>query len=481
MNDSNFHRKIINATKWSTITQILAKLVNPITNMILARLLTPEAFGVVATITMITSFAEMLSDAGFQKYLVQHEFKNKLLKHRSANVAFITNFTLSSISWVVIIIFSEQIANLVGNPGLGIVIAIACVQLPLTAFSSIQMALFKRDFDFKTLFLVRMVSILLPFFITIPLALMNFGYWALIIGTIIMHLFNAIILTLKSEWKPSLFFDIRLLTNMLSFSIWSLIEAVAIWLTAWIDVFIISTFLSEYELGLYKTSTIMVNALIGLVTASVIPVLFSALSRLQNDTSKFKTIFYRYQKAVAYLVVPMGFGLFVFSDLATDIMLGKQWSEASKIIGIWAFTTSFVVITSHFNSEVYRARGKPKLSFLSQLIHLSFLIPTCFISVQYGFWALVYARALIRFQGVITGLVIMKITMNFHVIETIKNVIKPLIFSIAMTICAIFLKNLSESVLWSFTVIIISIVVYFLLIIIFAKEDVKLVMNEFKR
>lgn len=481
MSDTSFQKKILNATKWSTITQILSKLVNPITNMILARLLTPEAFGVVATITMITSFAEMLADAGFQKYLVQHEFKSKAHKLRSANVAFLTNFTISIISWILIIIFSEQIATLVGNPGLGIVVTVACVQLPLTAFSSIQMALFKRDFDFKTLFLVRMVSILLPFFITIPLALIGIGYWALIIGTITMHLFNAVILTVKSEWKPSLFFDVNLLKQMFSFSIWSLIEAIAIWLTGWVDVFVISTYLSEYELGLYKTSTIMVNALMGLVTASVIPVLFSALSRLQNNNFKFKTVFYKYQKAVAYLIVPMGLGLFVFSELATDIMLGKQWSDASKIIGIWAFTSSFVVITSHFNSEAYRSKGKPKLSFLSQLIHLCFLIPTCLISVQYGFWALVYARALIRFQGVITGFIIMKFAMKFHVSETIKNIIKPLILSILMTISAIILKSFFDSVLWSFTVIIICIIIYSILIIIFAKEDVQLVKNIFKK
>ena len=66
-----------NATKWSTITEVIAKLISPITNMILARIISAEAFGVVATITMITSFADMFTDAGFQKYLVQHDFEDE--------------------------------------------------------------------------------------------------------------------------------------------------------------------------------------------------------------------------------------------------------------------------------------------------------------------------------------------------------------------------------------------------------------------
>src|SRR5690606_12687416 len=142
-----------------------------ITIMILARILAPEAFGVVATITMIISFTDMFTDAGFQKYLVQYQFESVEEKERNANVAFWTNFVLSILIWGILIVFNKQVANLVGNPGLGIVIIVACVQLPLTSFSSIQMALFRRDFDFKTLFYTRILTVIIPFIVTIPLAL----------------------------------------------------------------------------------------------------------------------------------------------------------------------------------------------------------------------------------------------------------------------------------------------------------------------
>lgn len=467
MKEESIKNKFVNATKWSTITEIAAKIVSPITNMILARIIAPEAFGVVATITMIMSFADMFTDAGFQKYLVQHEFKDEEEKFKNANVAFWTNFGISIFLWLIIIVFHEQIAISVGNPGLGNVIAIACVQLLLTSFSSIQMALYRRDFDFKTLFLVRMVAVCIPFAVTIPLALLGLSYWALIIGTIVMQLSNAVILTVKSKWKPQLYYSIEILKEMFSFSIWSLIEAISIWFTSWADVFIIGNSLNQYYLGIYKTSTTMVNALMGLITASIVPVLFSALSRLQADDEKFNSMYFDTQRLASIFVFPLGIGVYLYSDLATKIMLGSKWEEASGVIGVWALTSAIMIVFGSFCSEVYRAKGKPKLSFLAQILHLVVLVPACIISSKYGFWVLVYTRAWIRMEFVLVHFIIMKFAIGIPVGKTFKNVMPTAISAIAMGILGYFLQQISSRLIWSFVSIIICVLFYFGILYLF--------------
>lgn len=465
--ENNLQNKIINATKWSTIAQVATKLITPIINMILARILAPEAFGVVATVTMITSFVEMFADAGFQKYLIQHEFKDENEKYENANVAFWTNFLLSLVFWGLIIIFCEQIAELVGNPELGIVIAVACIQLPLTAFSSIQMALYRRDFDFKTLFVVRMIAIVLPFIVTIPLSLLGLSYWALIIGNISMHLSNAVILTIKSKWKPKLFYSLGTLKKMFSFSIWSLIEAISIWLTTWVDAFVIASVLSSYYLGIYKTSTSMVNALMAVITASIVPVLFSALSRLQNDTALFKKTYFKFQRMVSVIVLPIGIGVYLYSDLATQILLGSQWEEANKIIGVWALTSAIMIIFGNFSSEVYRSKGKPKLSFLAQILHIIVLLPTCLFSSKFGFWPLVYARSWIRLQFVLVHFIIMKFSMGISIIQTIKNVFPTIFSSSLMGLFGFLLQQMFDGIVWDFLSIILCGLFYFMILLTF--------------
>lgn len=464
---NNFHNKVINAAKWSSLTEIVAKLISPFTNMILARILVPEAFGVVATITMIISFADMFTDSGFQKYLVQHEFKDEEEKNKSTNVAFWTNFGISIFLWGIIFLFRDSIALLVGNPGLGNVLAIACLQLPLTSFSSIQMALYRRSFDFKTLFIVRIINIFIPILITIPLALLGLNYWSLIIGTLVMQISNAIILTIKSQWKPKVFYNIEILKEMFSFSVWSLIEAILIWLTVWIDTFIIGYFLNQHYLGIYKTSITLVNTLMALVTASIIPVLFSTLSRLQNNDSEFKKMFYKFQRMVSILVLPLGIGVYLYSDLATEVLLGSQWSEASGVIGIWSLTSSITIVFSYFNSEVYRAKGRPKLSSLSQMLHLTFLVPVVIVSGRYGFWTLVYARSLARLQGTLIGFIFMKFLIGIPILKTIKNVFPSMIAATTMGILGFILKNLNQSIVWSLFSILCCIIFYFGIIFLF--------------
>lgn len=467
MNYNNFQDKVVSATKWSAITEVVAKLVIPLSNMILARILAPEAFGVVATVTMITSFADMFTDAGFQKYLIQHEFKNEDEKFSYANVAFITNFIVSILLWGIIILMRHEIARLVGNPGLGNVIAVASFQLILTSFSSIQMALFRRNFDFKSLFAVRLLAVCVPFVITLPLGLLGFSYWSIIIGNIFTQLSNALILTIKSKWKPKISYNYKILKKMLSFSIWTLIESISIWLTTWVDTFIIGSLLSQYYLGLYKTSTSMVNALMAIITSSTTTVLFSTLSRLQNDDSKFNYVFLKFQRLVSILIFPLGMGVYLYRDLATQIILGNQWKEASGIIGVWALTSSIMIVFGYYSSEVYRAKGRPKLSFIAQILHLVFLVPACIISSRYGFWPLIYTRSWIRMQFVIVHLIIMKFIIGIPALKIIKNVLPIGISSLAMGLFGYYLQSKNSGLLWTIFSIIMCIIFYFGLLCLF--------------
>ena len=459
----NLNTKVKTATKWSAVTEIAAKLVAPISTMVLARLLTPEAFGVLVTATMVISFAEIFTDAGFQKYIVQKEFPTKDDLYNSTAVAFWSNFALSLIIWAVISIFSSQIAHLVGNDGYGLVITISCVCIPLAAFSSIQMALFKRALDFKTLFFVRIVGILIPVFVTIPLAYLTRSYWSLIIGMIALNISNAIILTWKSEWKPKKYYNWQLFKDMFSFTMWSMIEAVSIWLTNYLDVFIVGTYLSSYYMGLYRTSISTVGQIMALVTSATTPVLFSALSRLQNDRGEFNRLFLNFQQLVSILVVPMGVGIFLFSDTITLILLGNKWTEASTFIGWWGLTSSITVVLSHYSSEIYRALGKPKWSVFVQMTHLLFLVPVVLLSIQKGYDTLCVCRSLVRLEIIIVNMVLVYKLVRISPFDMLMNICYPIIGSITMILIYLLFHKV-DSIHWDIACMVVCSVAYLLVI-----------------
>lgn len=479
----SLNKKVINATKWSTITELMGKLVAPISSMVLARLLTPEAFGVVATLNMVIAFAEIFTDAGFQRYLIQHEFKDEDDKDKSTNVAFWSNLVMSFVLWGIIAIFCEPLATLVGNPGLGHVLVVACISIPLAAFSSIQMALFKRSFDFKTLFWRRLVSLLIPLFVTIPIAFYTRNYWALVIGTICSNIANAILLTVKSPWKPRFYYSFRRLKDMLSFCVWSIIDSVLVWATKYIDVFLIGLYLSSYYLGVYKTSISTVGHFTSLITAIVLPVLLPVFSRLQNDIPELRSTILKYQKYLSVLLLPLGTGIFVFSGPITQIMLGGQWTEAAPMIGLWGIVDVFVIIFARFCSNVYPAIGKPRISAVVQMIYLLVLVPVVYLSAQKGFTELYWARSMVKFFMVLIHFVFIFFLIRQSPWTMIKNVMPEILSCLVMAGVGRMLLGFDDGIFMSFVWIVVCMVVYFSVLCLFSadREMLLSLLSHFKK
>lgn len=472
----NLNNKIVNATKWSAITEVMAKLVAPISSMVLARLLTPEAFGVVATLNMVIAFAEIFTDAGFQRYLIQHEFKDEEDKDKSTNVAFWSNLVMSFVLWGIIAIFCEPLATLVGSPGLGIVLTVACASIPLAAFSSIQMALFKRSFDFKTLFWRRLATILVPLCVTIPLAFWLRSYWALVIGTLVTNLVNALLLTIKSNWRPRRYYSFARLKEMFSFCAWSIGDSVLIWATSYIDIFFIGRALNAYYLGVYRTSISTVGQFTSLITASILPVVMPAISRLQDNIPEMRKTLLKFQKYTSVILLPVGVGIFLFKDLVTAIMLGDQWTEAAPFIGLWALMEVVTVIFARFCSNVYPAIGKPRVSVIVQILHLVVLIPAVIISGQYGFRALYITRSLVRLELVLVNLVFVYVLINQSPWKMFTNILPELLSCVAMSIVAWGLLKICDTVIISFLWIGICAIVYFAILYLFP-DDRSILLN----
>lgn len=451
---------VAHALKWSAFTEVGSKFISPLTSMILSRLLAPEVFGIVATVVMITSFADIFTNGGFQQYLIQHEFEDGEELDQATNVAFWSNLALSFSLWFLIALFSASISLWVGNEGYGHVIAVACASIPLTAFTSIHAARFRRDFSFKSLFWVRITQAVIPLVITVPLALLGMKYWALIIGTIAGNIYSVLALAVRSNWRPRLQYNFRLFREMLAYSLWTMLDSLAVWSTSWFDTFIVSNYFSLFHVGLYKNSLNIVNALMAVITSSLTPVLFASLSRKQNKKGIMASTFLSAQRLLAMLILPLGFGIFMYRDLATQIMLGSQWEQAANIIGIWALTSVFRVCFVSINSELYRASGKPRISFILQIVDLLIIIPVCLVSIQHGFWALVYSRAVIRLDLVLPNCYILYKMYGINVWDASKKLFPLFLSVLIMVVTATGLRFVDDSPLWQIVSIGLCIVTY---------------------
>lgn len=469
MSDSTIIQKSVG---WSFFAEIAAKFVTPVTNMILARLLMPSDFGVLAVCNMLVSFADILTDAGFAKFLIQRDFENNSEKSKYACVAFWTNFIVSIVVFISIFVFRENIAYLLGNIEYSFVICVASFQLIITSISSIQMGLLRRSFDFKRLFVIRIAVVFIPLIITVPLAYYTKSYWSLVIGSIIGAFANSAMLTYSSSWRPYLYYSVERLKNMLNYSLWSLCEGLGNWFIFWVDTFILSSYYNSYYLGIYKNSSNIVMSIMGMVSSAISPVLLSVLSRLKNRKTEFYSAFFDIFKIMGYITIPMGLVIFFFRDIITYILLGSQWGEAADILGAWGLMLMCSVIFYTFTAELYKSTGIPKILFLFQCTYLIFLIPVCIYSVKIGFWEFVYSRCLCVLEQVFISLFFLKWFYKIRVTKILRSLLNPVIASSFIIILGV-VDNVFfyKENLVNFLFLIFSVVSYGLIISSVFKKD----------
>lgn len=459
--------QILNSVKWTTLTTILTKSFVPISNMVLARLLSPEVFGIIATVNMVVSFADMFTEAGFQKYLIQHQFVKDEKIEEYLNVAFWTNLLLAVFLFFIIVLGSEYFATFVGCKGYEDVLIISSLALPLTSFSSIQEGYYKKNFEFKQLFYLNILGALIPFIITIPMAYLGYSYWALVCGNLSKYFLQAIFLTVKSKWKPKLFFSFAILKKMFQYTIWTLFEKIVIWFSSQADVFIIGNILSVYYLGLYRNIQSTVTSLFVTIQLTIYPVMFSAISKEQNNSDKFEELVCNFQKYIAAFAVPLGIGTILYRDFIVKILLGEQWLRGSDFFGIWTMVMAINIAFSYVCSEVYRAKGVVKLSAILQILYLIYMIPAYIFGAKQSFELLTIVTLTASFFMAIEHTIFMKSQLQFNIKKLYKNIIIPLICSGIMGIFSAIVRKKVQSTIGICFSILGCIVVYFLSLLLF--------------
>lgn len=467
MPNNKVQNNVVSATKWSILSEIFAKLAAPITNMCLARLLTPSAFGVIASITIVTSFADLFTDAGFQKYIIQHEFNNEEELDKVTDVAFWTNFSMSVVIFAIVTSFRQPIAKAIGCPDASLAIVVASVSILCTSFSSTYIARFRRSLDFKPLFYVRCTTAAIPIVITIPLAIVLRSYWAMVIGTVAQQVANMLMLMLLTKWKIKFEYSFAVFKQMLSFSLWNVLEGFSIWFAGQINIIIVAGLLNEYYLGLFKTGMATINSYMSIITASLTPVLFSTLSRCQNDKDEYQTVYFKFMTIMSMVIIPMGVGIFLYRAFAVQVLLGPQWAEIANFVGMWAVASTITITFSNTACEVYRSYGKPKVSFVLQCIYLCIYVPAIYYSAKQSFSVLCVVACVIRLFPVALDIVVQRLLFSIRIEHIKPELLSVTAATLIMTTVSILLKSVDNSTVWNIFSILLCVIVYAVCVFLF--------------
>lgn len=383
-----FRHPLFHALKWSAAGELASRLIQPLVFLILARLLTPEDFGVTAAATMVISFSQVFWEAGMGKALIQRQRDIP----EAANVAFWVNVALGIGVASLIFLVAEPVAQHVFNdPRVTLVLQVMVLHVLLGAVVATHTALLQKEFRFKRLFWVRLLTVALPAFASIPMALYGWSYWALVAGTLLGQAVQTLILWRVNDWRPTWVFDRKVAREMAGFGLWVGLSGLLGWFYVWADALIVGMYLGAHELGLYRTGNQFVMMLFGVIFAPLLPVLYSHLSEIQADGERLRLTYERIVKASILVAIPIAFAVFAASTPIAKLVFGDAWTGIGLVIGVMALThgTSWIIGA---NGEVYRAIGKPVYETIVMSVCFPVYLMAYVFSIHRGFDAFVWTR-----------------------------------------------------------------------------------------
>ena len=404
MNTESITSKATLSVKWSTLMEMVSRTASPILFVILARLLTPTDFGILATTMVAISFAQMFCDAGLGRALVQ----TRETPGDAAHIVFWTNLLLGALFYGMLFIFAPALAVFFDSPESVVVLRVLGLQVVIASFSSVQQALFVRDLDFQSLFWIKLLTALIPGLFSIPMAYFGCGVWALVAGSLAGQIFNGFLLWRRSNWRPKFTYNKKLARSLFTFGLWVLMESLGAWLIVWGDTLIVGRFLGVHDLGVYRTGWMLVTMIFGLSLSPFLPVLFPTFSRLQDDLSALKNAFHTVNRVVIAVSLPMGTCLMLVGPEAANLLFGNKWQGLGFVLGVLGLMNGIAWLVG-INAELYRAMGRPDVNTKLMFAQILYYLPAYYIAAQNGLQAFT-----------ITRLVVALVAMPIHIYLCVK-------------------------------------------------------------
>lgn len=329
---------VISSLLWKFLERIGTQGVQFVVAIVLARLLSPADFGLIALVTVFVTIANVFVQSGLNTALIQKKNADNL----DFSTVFYSCLALAVVLYLGLFFGAPLIAKFYNNQvELIPVIRVLGVILPLGALNSIQEAYVARNMMFKKLFYRSIGAIIPAGIIGVVCAYLGFGIWSLVAQQLSNALLICVIMWFTVKWRPSLSFSFERWKGLFSFG-WKLL------CSALLDTFyrnirdlVIGKLFTPADLGFYNRGDQFPKIIIANINSSIQSVLLPSLSTVQDDRARLKSLARRSIKTSSFLILPMMTGLAAVAKPLTLVVLGEKWLPAVPFIQICCFSYAF--------------------------------------------------------------------------------------------------------------------------------------------
>lgn len=379
MNEEDIKNKTLSSFVWAFLQRIIGQIFSFVVTVILARLLMPEDYGVVALAGMFNILIGVFLDNGLGSALIQKKEADEL----DCNTVFYANLICSSIVYLVTFIAAPYCARIYGNEIICPIMRTMSLTIPLGALATVQSAVISRQLQFKKFFYGSLAGNIVSAVVGISLAYRGFGPWALVGQSVTSSVTSTLVNFYLVRWVPKLQFSWSRFRAMFSFA-WKKQMAGAIGTLCYqLKGYLIGYKYSVSDLAYFNRGEGLPEMFMNNINGTINGVLFPALSKLQNDPEAVKRGIRRSMMISSYILCPILFGFAAMSDNIVPVLYSEKWKPAIPFMQVACLTCCMTVLNTA-NLQALLAIGRSdevlKLEFYKKPVIIAILAITIFIS-----------------------------------------------------------------------------------------------------
>lgn len=419
--------KVITSLFWKFFERMGTQGIQFIIQLILARLLLPEDYGVIALITVFISLANVFVQSGFNTALIQQ----KDVEEEDYSSVFVVSAVVALIIYILLFVSSDAIAAFYKMPNLSSVIKILGLVLFFGAFNSIQIAKVSREFQFKKLFYSSLGANIFSGILGIILAYYKFGVWALVAQQLSNQFFICVILLFIVDWKPHMRCNLSRIKNMFDYGWKLLVSNLIDVLYNNIYSLVIGKFYKSDQLGYYNRADQFPNILVTNVNGSIQSVMLPALSEEQDNLAKVKSMVRRSMVTSSFFVFPAMAGLAACSEPLIELLLTEKWLFCVPIMRMLCLSYAFWPIHTA-NLQAINAIGRSdvflKLEIIKKMVGIICLI----ISLPFGVIVMAFSKVVSSVASTVINAWPNRKLLNYSFLEQIYDIAPSFLISLVM-------------------------------------------------
>lgn len=427
-------RKTFSAVRWTTFSAMFRVGLQLLQLAVLARLLAPADYGLMAMVSVVLGFAGLLADMGANSSFVQ---KQEVTDAQRTSLYWM-NVGVSVALALLLMVASPAIAWVMKEPRLTLLLIVVASTLWITALGQQVRMAAEKQLEFRPVVILEILTALLGFAVAVLMAWAGWGVWALVAGSLTGAIASTVgaWLFMSQGWRPNWYFAWADVRPFLHFGGALVVNHLVSLVNASIDLLLGGRLLGAAQLGLYSLPRNLSLQVSGMINPIITRVGFPMIAKVQHDLPRVRAIYLKTMNMTASINAPIYMGLVFFAPEVVDLMLGSKWQEAIPLLRILAAWALFRSLGNPAGSLLF-GMGKAGLALKW---NIGLMLPTTlglWLGIQWGTMGLAWAMMVMMVMLFVPGwYVLIRPVCGAGLLEYAVASLRPMVLAMLAVGCA---------------------------------------------